>query len=346
MRRFLFSSLGLVGAITLSMVASAPSPASASSIVTGALEVRDEFNFPITTLDIGPTPEMTFTAYGVGLSTTVLPEVIEVRPSAATNWTSFVEPLSTCSTSPTAKDQLSDCGILGVYIDGEEVSNPLVYVDADTIPGTFFISSSDGDLFDTPNSAGIVRVELAAGAWSVTGTPATPLFTLWVRGFANALLGWAYTTKRSVLFDPNGGSESRYSQTLDTGALANLVDNRFTRDGFTFAGWNSSADGTGSLYQDGSSFEFLTNTTLYAMWSSPPPAPEPSQDSAPKESDSKSSSESEPEPTPDPVSQPSPETLASTGASVGLWPAASGLALLLGLMLLLARKSRERSARS
>jgi hypothetical protein len=41
------------------------------------------------------------------------------------------------------------------------------------------------------------------------------------------------------------------------------------RTGFSFAGWNSAADGTGTSYSAGSTFTIVADTTLYAQWVRP-----------------------------------------------------------------------------
>ena len=46
----------------------------------------------------------------------------------------------------------------------------------------------------------------------------------------------------------------------------NLSSNAFTRSGYTFAGWNTAANGSGAAYADGAIFPFTANTTLYAQW--------------------------------------------------------------------------------
>ena len=46
-----------------------------------------------------------------------------------------------------------------------------------------------------------------------------------------------------------------------------LTSNTFTKSGYTFAGWNTAADGTGTSYSDGASFTMPTSDeTLYAQW--------------------------------------------------------------------------------
>ena len=43
-----------------------------------------------------------------------------------------------------------------------------------------------------------------------------------------------------------------------------------TRSGFTFAGWNTFANGSGTTYAAGASLTIAANTTLYAQWSTAP----------------------------------------------------------------------------
>ncbi len=75
----------------------------------------------------------------------------------------------------------------------------------------------------------------------------------------------------TISFDANGGSEIMASQSFSfTDLSKTLTSNAFTREGHTFTGWNTSADGTGTAYSDG---ETITdenwaagNITLYAQW--------------------------------------------------------------------------------
>jgi len=73
-----------------------------------------------------------------------------------------------------------------------------------------------------------------------------------------------YEVPYTVTFDANGGTGSMSPQV--SSAPANLNANTFTRTGFTFTGWNTAANGSGTAYADGASFPFTANTTLYAQW--------------------------------------------------------------------------------
>lgn len=76
----------------------------------------------------------------------------------------------------------------------------------------------------------------------------------------------------TVEFNANGGvAPSAPSQTFTYDVPQNLKENVFTRDGYTFVGWNTEADGFGTTYADEQVVKNLDSTqgtvvTLYAQW--------------------------------------------------------------------------------
>ena len=76
---------------------------------------------------------------------------------------------------------------------------------------------------------------------------------------------------KTVSFNPNNGSGSMDDQ-FAYGATA-LRTNSFTRDGWTFAGWNTAADGSGNSFSDEASFSFSADDELFAQWAQAPDAP-------------------------------------------------------------------------
>ena len=70
----------------------------------------------------------------------------------------------------------------------------------------------------------------------------------------------------TIVFDSNGGTGTMANQTILPWLLTNLSSNVFTRGGYVFAGWNTSADGTGTPYTDGQVVTNPGNITLYAQW--------------------------------------------------------------------------------
>ena len=79
-------------------------------------------------------------------------------------------------------------------------------------------------------------------------------------------------TAVGVHFDANGGTGSMDMQLFGLNAQQNLSTNTFTRDGYSFAGWNTKADGTGDSYTDGQAMTFASagEITLYAQWEEEP----------------------------------------------------------------------------
>jgi len=77
--------------------------------------------------------------------------------------------------------------------------------------------------------------------------------------------------QQKVTFNSNGGSGTMTLQSYSYGEAQALTANNFTRNGYTFAGWDTKADGTGTSYTDK---QFVTFTpandgdsiTLYAQW--------------------------------------------------------------------------------
>ena len=75
----------------------------------------------------------------------------------------------------------------------------------------------------------------------------------------------------SVIFMPNGGSGFTASQTGSTSVSLNA--NQYTRTGMSFTGWNTKADGSGTQYADGATFNLSSSSNmLFAQWASIPPA--------------------------------------------------------------------------
>ncbi len=72
----------------------------------------------------------------------------------------------------------------------------------------------------------------------------------------------------TVTFNANGGAGTMVSQSFTEGEAQLLTRNAFTREGYSFAAWNTVADGTGTSYNDGQSITVTADITLYAQWTS------------------------------------------------------------------------------
>jgi uncharacterized repeat protein (TIGR02543 family) len=109
---------------------------------------------------------------------------------------------------------------------------------------------------------------------SITGLTAGTLYH--VRAYATNSTGTAYgadvtfTTQTTVTFNANGGTGTMRNQSANIATA--LTANAFTRTHYTFSGWNTAANGSGTAYANGAVYPFTANATLYAQWTINPDA--------------------------------------------------------------------------
>ncbi|MBQ8574507.1 MAG: InlB B-repeat-containing protein [Clostridia bacterium] len=72
----------------------------------------------------------------------------------------------------------------------------------------------------------------------------------------------------TVTYNANGGSGAPGSQTKYQGRELTLSATIPTKSGYTFNGWNTKADGTGTAYAASGKFSTDATVTLYAQWKS------------------------------------------------------------------------------
>lgn len=89
-----------------------------------------------------------------------------------------------------------------------------------------------------------LAIILAMGIWGLSGCERTETYT--------------------VTFDANGGTGTMQQQLFTEGEQQALNRNAFTRDGYSFSGWN----GNGVNYIDGQVITITTDMILYAQWTS------------------------------------------------------------------------------
>ena len=73
-----------------------------------------------------------------------------------------------------------------------------------------------------------------------------------------------------VTFDSNTATSGTVpaATTLAMGSSLTLASGTIAKTGYTFAGWNTSANGSGTRYETGTSFTPTQNITLFAQWNS------------------------------------------------------------------------------
>jgi uncharacterized repeat protein (TIGR02543 family) len=104
-----------------------------------------------------------------------------------------------------------------------------------------------------------------------SGTPYQPGDTV-IIGTTNIALCAQWTVITYLLsYDANGGDSSPASAVLAAQAVVSASATLPVRQGYSFASWNTAANGSGTRYLAGSNFTMpASDTTLYALWISNP----------------------------------------------------------------------------
>ena len=124
-------------------------------------------------------------------------------------------------------------------------------------------STDEGYAFESWTAIG------AAPAWE-DDDPSQADQTITVNGRV-LLEAHPVANRYQVRFDANGGSGTMEPQDMVYGEPQRLFAGAFSREGHSFAGWNTAADGTGAAYSDGAEVVNLASedgaaVTLYAQW--------------------------------------------------------------------------------
>ena len=133
----------------------------------------------------------------------------------------------------------------GAYVNGTYTSDQI------NIPGYSFKQMDDG---------------------SISGTKSIdPNGTLTKSGDNGTIIYVYEPNNYSIGFNSNNGSGTMTDQSFQYDTAQNLKVNTFSRSGYTFTGWNTVVDGSGSSYKDEESVINLTTSqgakiTLYAQW--------------------------------------------------------------------------------
>lgn len=161
----------------------------------------------------------------------------------------------------------NDTGRTDVYIDGT-----LVWSKKDeTFKGEMKTHSyTDGE---HDKAYDVTYTEWAsdnAGTWTRTGTPKCKYC-----GYTkDPVEEKAY----DLAYDLNGSTDEQTAEfaTVERVTETEVTADKPARKGYSFVGWNTAADGSGTSYEAGTKIKLTAPVTLYAQWKKDEPAPKPS----------------------------------------------------------------------
>jgi uncharacterized repeat protein (TIGR02543 family) len=100
-----------------------------------------------------------------------------------------------------------------------------------------------------------------------TGTSYASSASFTMPGSATTLYAQWSSSSGSLVYDTQGGSTAPTTQTGVQGTTATVTSTTPTKSGYTFVGWNTAANGTGTDYLAGSTYTFTSGSvTIYARW--------------------------------------------------------------------------------
>ena len=103
--------------------------------------------------------------------------------------------------------------------------------------------------------------------WFAASSGGTALTSPYTLATSTTLYAQWSANTNAVTFSTNLGSGAMSNESFTSGLAQAITTNTFTRNGYTFSGWNTLANGAGTAYSDAQSVIFNTPTTLYAQWS-------------------------------------------------------------------------------
>ena len=190
------------------------------------------------------------------------------------------------------KDNTNNKGKTDVYINGElvwfdgekethsHINNELVWsASKEGDVGEMKTHSyTDGERDQAYDVTYTNWTSAGAGTWTRTGTPKCKYCSFVNPNFVESAYDLSY--------DLNGSEDK---QTVAFATVEHVTETEVTaeqpvRKGYSFVGWNTAKDGSGTSYAAGDKVELSAPVTLYAQWKKDEPAPKPSDN---KPSDNK-----------------------------------------------------------
>ena len=139
-----------------------------------------------------------------------------------------------------------------------------------TVPSSY---TGNGTTPVSSNSGTLVRTGYTFAGWNTaadgSGTPYSPGDTYTITGDATLYAQWTPTSASyTITYDGNNKTSGTVPATTTGSGSVTLRSNtgNLARTGYTFAGWNTAADGSGTTYAEADPYTLSADITLYAKW--------------------------------------------------------------------------------
>jgi uncharacterized repeat protein (TIGR02543 family) len=144
-----------------------------------------------------------------------------------------------------------------------------------TVPIDTVAYVSGSEVSVLPNSGILTRVGYVFAGWNTSsdgkGKQLYPGSSFKIDSMVILYARWTNETTYAVSYDANGSTSgvvpvdnNRYVG--GEYAIASVNSGNLTKKGYSFAGWNTKTDGSGTTYKTGGKFAVTSNITLYAVW--------------------------------------------------------------------------------
>jgi len=123
-----------------------------------------------------------------------------------------------------------------------------------------------------PTQGSLLRTGYSFGGWNTqangSGTTYTAGSSQKFTASTTLYAKWSPLPTVTIVFNTNGGMGTVPASVATTSDAYVVLPTQgaLSRTGYTFAGWNTQANGLGTTYAAGSSQKFSASTTLYAKW--------------------------------------------------------------------------------
>ena len=137
-----------------------------------------------------------------------------------------------------------------------------------TVPA---VTTGNGAVTLRTNSGTLVKAGYTFAGWNTlangTGTSYSAGAAYTLGGDVTLYAEWTLNTY-TITYAPNSATGGTSPADTTGNGTVTLASNSgtLTRVGYTFTGWNSAANGTGTHYATGASYSLTGNVTLYAEW--------------------------------------------------------------------------------